>query len=148
MISRRRSGGLVVLAAVAVAFAAVGCGKHAATVSGGVTLGGKPLSSGVVTFNPVTAGASAYAAIAGGRYALKTGAEAGLEPGEYVVTVAANATAEEAASMGIKVGREGIMPLLTPRKYADITTSPLKVTVKPGGQEIELTLEPDSRSPR
>ena len=62
MISRRWSGGLVVLAAVA--FAAVGCGKHAATVSGGVTLGGKPLSSGVVTFNPVTAGASAYAAIA------------------------------------------------------------------------------------
>ena len=146
MISRRWSGGLVVLATVA--FAAAGCGKHAATVSGGVTLGGKPLSSGVVTFNPVTAGASAYAAIAGGRYALQTGAEAGLEPGEYVVTVAANATAAEAASMGIKVGREGIMPLLTPQKYADITTSPLKVTVKPGSQEIDLTLDPDSRSPR
>jgi hypothetical protein len=48
--------------------------------------------------------------------------------------------------MGIKVGREGIMPLLTPREYADITTSPLKVTVKPGSQEIDLALEADPAS--
>jgi hypothetical protein len=79
---------------------------------------------------------------ADGRYALQTGAERGLAPGDYTVTVAANATPEEATKMGFKVGREGIMPLLTPPKYADVTTSPLKATVKPGAQEIDLVLEP------
>jgi hypothetical protein len=65
-----------------------------------------------------------------------------LAPGDYTVTVAANATPEEATKMGFKVGREGIMPLLSPPKYDDVTTSPLKATVKPGAHEIDLVLEP------
>lgn len=122
---------------------ACGCSKHAAKVAGAVTLGGKPLTSGVVNFTPVSPGPSAYGNVAAdGRYALQTGAERGLVPGDYTVTVAANATPEEAAKMGFKVGREGIMPLLTPPKYADVKTSPLKASVKPGAQEIDLALEP------
>lgn len=122
---------------------ACGCGRHAAKVSGDVKLGDRPLATGVVTFTPVASGPSAYGNVsAEGRYMLQTGAEDGLEPGDYTVTVAANATPEEAAKMGIKVGREGIMPLLTPAIYADVKTSPLKVTVKRGMQTIDLALEP------
>ena len=96
----------------------------------------------MVTFTPANPGPSAYGTItAGGRYELKTGASGGLELGDYVVTVAANATAEQAAAMGFKVGREGIMPLLTPPIYADNSTSPLKATVTPGRQELDFDLE-------
>ena len=87
-------------------------------------------------------GPSAYGTItSGGRYDLKTGASGGLEVGDYVVTVAANATPEQAAAMGFKVGREGIMPLLTPPIYADNSTSPLKASVKSGRQELDFDLE-------
>lgn len=128
--------GAIVLAAVA------GCGGRPAQVSGKASLAGVPLEAGVVTFTPVKSGPTAYGTITtGGRYELKTGAGGGLEPGDYVVTVAANATPEQAAAMGIKVGREGIMPLLTPIKYADTSTSPLKANVKRGRQELDFDLE-------
>jgi hypothetical protein len=128
--------GAMVLAATA------GCGGRPASVAGFVKMAGAPLENGVVTFTPVKGGPSAYGTItAGGRYELKTGAGQGLELGDYVVTVAANATPEQAAAMGIKVGREGIMPLLTPLKYADTATSPLKATVKSGRQDLDFDLE-------
>lgn len=134
---------------IAVCLTAAGCGKHAASVSGVVTFGTRPLSSGVVTFTPVGPGSSSYGNVgADGRYSLQTGAERGLEPGDYKVTVAANATAEEAAAMGIKIGREGIMPLLTPRRYADVATTPLTVAVKRGSQTVDLALEPDPKGGR
>lgn len=129
---------------IAVCLCGVGCGKYAATVSGDVTLDGRPLTSGVVTYTPVGKGPSAYGNVGpDGTYRLQTGAESGLEPGGYKVTVAANATAEEAAAMGVKIGREGIMPLLTPRKYADVATTPLTLTVVRGSQTINLALESD-----
>lgn len=135
---------LILAAVAALAVCQAGCGKHSASVSGSVTLDGKPLATGVVNFTPAATGASAYANIgADGRYALQTGAEAGLEPGSYKVTVAANATPEQAAAMGIKIGREGIMPLLTPPRYADVSSTPLVVDVKAGRQEIDLALEAD-----
>ena len=128
--------GAMVLAATA------GCGGRPASVAGFVKMAGAPLENGVVTFTPVKGGPSAYGTItAGGRYELKTGAGQGLELGDYVVTVAANATPEQAVTMGIKVGREGIMPLLTPLKYADTATSPLKATVKSGRQDLDFDLE-------
>jgi hypothetical protein len=130
---------------VPVAAALVGCGRHAAYVAGDVTLAGKPLTSGVVSFTPVATGPSAYGNVGGdGRYALQTGGGQGLDPGAYKVTVAANATAEQAARMGIAIGREGIMPLLTPPRYADVATTPLTVTVKAGRQEIDLAVDSDA----
>jgi len=134
----------IIATAVLVAAIGTGCRKHTASVSGDVTLGGTPLTTGVVNFTPATTGPSAYANIGSdGRYSLQTGAAAGLEPGSYKVTVAANATPEQAAAMGVKIGREGIMPLLTPPRYADVSTTPLVVDVKPGSQEIDLALEND-----
>lgn len=144
MSTARGRSALILAGVAALAVCQAGCGKHSASVSGSVTLDGKPLATGVVNFTPAATGASAYANIgADGRYALQTGAEAGLEPGSYKVTVAANATPEQAAAMGIKIGREGIMPLLTPPRYADVSSTPLVVDVKAGRQEIDLALEAD-----
>lgn len=131
-----------VTAGAILVIAVAGCGGRPAQVSGVVKLAGVPLEVGVVTFTPLKPGPTAYGTItSGGRYELRTGAVGGLELGDYVVTVAANATPEQAAAMGIKVGREGIMPLLTPAKYAATSTSPLKVTVKAGQQELDFDLE-------
>jgi hypothetical protein len=117
-----------------------GCGQPG-KVSGVVTLDGAPLSTGVITFNPAVSGPSAYGAIgADGRYELRTGATAGLAAGEYVVTVAANAAAQEQPGAGSWPGTERVLPLVTPRKYADREKTPLRATVKAGGQKLDFAL--------
>lgn len=119
---------------------ATGCGQPG-RVSGLVTLDGAPLSTGVITFNPATSGPSAYGAIGrDGRYELRTGAAAGLAAGDYVVTVAANAAASEQSGAGPWPGTERVLPLVTPRKYADREKTPLRATVKPGGQTLDFAL--------
>jgi len=132
------------MAAAAALLLAVGCGRHAGKVSGRVTLDGQPLANGVVSYTPTKAGSSAYGTIGpDGRYRLQTGAETGIDPGEYKVTIASNATPEQAAAMGFKIGREGIMPLLTPPRYGDVATTPLSAAVKSGSQEIDFAIEPE-----
>jgi len=119
---------------------AAGCGQPG-RVSGVVTLDGAPLSTGVITFNPTANGASAYGAIgADGRYELRTGASAGLAAGDYVVTVAANAAASEQPGAGSWPGTERVLPLVTPRKYADRDKTPLRATVRSGGQTLDFAL--------
>lgn len=119
---------------------AAGCGQSG-RVSGVVTLDGAPLTTGVITFNPAASGASAYGAIGPeGRYELKTGASAGLPPGEYVVTVAANAAAPEGADAERWPGTERVLPLVTPKKYADRERTPLRAAVKAGTQAFDFDL--------
>jgi len=117
--------------------AATGCGRHSARLTGRVSIDGKLLTTGVVTLTPVGPGSSAYAAIGpDGRYTIHTGAATGLEPGEYVVTVAANA-----GSGGVEApGNKGLSPLITPPKYADVRRSPLRARVERGSQEIDFEL--------
>lgn len=124
------------------AIAAVGCSRHASRLSGQVSLDGRPLTTGVVTLTPVEAGPSAYAAIGpDGRYSIHTGAATGLEPGEYVVTVAANAAASGQAA-GVELpGGKGLPPLITPPEYLDRARSPLRVKVAPGAQVVDFNLE-------
>jgi hypothetical protein len=50
-----------------------------------VTLDGKPLATGSITFNPVAAGPSAGGIIAAGRYAIAKGE--GPSPGPYMVYI-------------------------------------------------------------
>ncbi len=72
-----------------------GCSPMTATVSGTVTLDGKPLrigesQRGTVLFRPVEGGATATGLIdQEGRYSLSTGGTAALRPGEYLVAVRA-----------------------------------------------------------
>ena len=107
-------------------------------VNGTVTLDGKPLDKGNVSFLPVGSGTPAYGSIgADGRYEVKTGQGEGLKPGDYVVVV--KATTEIVASD--EPGAHEVLPeLLTPKAYADKGTSPLKFTVAAGSQTIDLPL--------
>jgi hypothetical protein len=124
------------------ALAAAGCSRHASQLSGQVSLDGAPLTTGVVTLTPVGNGPSAYAAIGpDGRYSIHTGAAAGLDPGEYVVTVAANATTSGGASGVESPGGKGPPPLITPPEYLDRGRSPLRATITPGSQVIDFKLE-------
>lgn len=119
---------------------AVGCSQPG-RVSGLVTLDGEPLSTGVITFNPETSGPSAYGAIGpDGRYDLKTGATSGLQPGEYVVTVAANTAPPEGGETERWPGPPRALPLVTPKKYADRDRTPLRASVRAGRQTLDFSL--------
>lgn len=125
------AGGLLVLS---------GCARRA-DVSGVVTLDGKPLSAGVVTFTPAAGGPTGYAAIGDdGTYRVQTGASSGLPAGAYVVTVAANAPQTADSQPGPGPLADGIRPLVTPQRYADPGQSPLRVTLKSGTQALPLEL--------
>lgn len=128
-----------VLAALVLA----GCGGHPGRVNGRVKLDGSPLTTGVVSFLPVARGAAAYGTIDGeGRYEIRTGASGGLEPGEYVVTVAANAPASAAPQKpaGGPKYAEPMLPLITPLQYALREKSPLRATVAKGSQTLDFDL--------
>ena len=108
--------------------------------SGIVTIEGKPLASGMVTFNPtIPESAGGHPGIASvdaaGRYQLGN-AEHGraklLRPGEYVVTVVAM---EIDRSQGPPAPR-----LAIPDRYADFAESPLRITLSPGDNKVDLTL--------
>lgn len=119
---------------------AAGCGgAYDATVKGIVTLDGKALPRGLVGFHPDAHGPSAYAFISDdGGYVVRTGNAAGLPPGEYYVTVAAN---ELPATERTKDGNPPPPgKAITPARYRMKETSGLKFTVKPGKNVINLEL--------
>jgi hypothetical protein len=125
--------------AVAVALL-VGCGGKPATVSGVVTLDGKPLERGMVGFSPVNGGMRAAGVIeSDGTYVLSTNRDEGLETGEYAVTVVSREPGPENA-----VGPPIPGPYITPQKYAAESTSGLKFTVERGDNEINIELSSDA----
>jgi hypothetical protein len=126
--------------------AATGCGgPNAASVSGTITLDGKPLPTANVSFYP-DGGTSAPAygqSDANGRYSLSTGTDAGLAPGKYVAVVVATKDPPQPYD---KTGAE-IPPIpITPHKYSDTNTSDLKVEVKAGGNNIPLALQSSGKA--
>ncbi len=125
----------------ALALMAAGCGGPPASVEGVVTLDGRPLPGGRITFHPDAAGPVAYGvSLSDGSYRLKTGVKQnGLEPGGYRVTVFALEVVEGAEE---KAG-----PLLTPTAYGDPAKTPLRVQVAPGPNQIPLPLEKTVRLP-
>lgn len=115
----------------------LGCGRsHEATTSGTVTLDGKPLSSGTVTFHPSKGGAAAYGHIqSDGSYEIRTGSGRGLAAGEYIITVAVL----EALPPDPETG-EPRAKAITPPRYADVKTSGLRFTVRSGVNRIDLPM--------
>lgn len=114
---------------------AVGCGTHESSVFGTVTLDGKRLTTGTVTFHPTGEGAVAYGRIgADGSYRLHTGAEQGLAAGEYIVTVVATAPPPDPQS-------EVVGKLLTPARYGTLDQTDLRFTIEPGKKQIDLALQ-------
>ena len=120
-----------------------GCGQHAASVAGRVTLDGQPAGSGTVAFHPVSGGAVAYGVIqAGGSYALQTGQNQGLTPGEYQVTVQLIAPPTEDATRAPVSGMmtEAAGRLLSPPRYASLDTTPLRFKITSGRNSVDLKL--------
>ena len=110
----------------------VGCGPGDwGTATGTAYLDGKPMDKGMVTFEPVGGGASAYAQIADGAFKAMTGSQEGLKAGDYIVTVV-NLTLPDYGE---------IAQNLAPPQYASVTTSDLKATVKPGVNTFEFHLK-------
>jgi hypothetical protein len=124
--------------------ALAGCSDRG-SVSGKVTLNGKPLETGTVSFHPAMPGPLAYGTIdAGGGYELRTGSQPGVAPGEYVVTVSAIELVPPAPG-----SRDDPLPKpLAPERYGSPKDSPLRCTVARGSNrfDIELTGEPQPAS--
>jgi hypothetical protein len=122
----------------AVAFVA-GCGgTYDASVSGVVSLNQAPLPGGTVKFTPESPGPSGYGLIdSSGNYQIMTGREAGLPAGKYVATVVANEPSipNKNPSLPPAPGKP-----ITPAWYRDPVRSPLKYTVEPGSNEINMEL--------
>jgi hypothetical protein len=114
-----------------------GCGSSAATVSGKVTLDGKPLTKGSIAFYGGGAAALATGSIdSSGNYTLLTGTERGLTPGSYQVTIVANDIIEPTNEL------TPLMPkLITPAKYSNATTSGLTAEVKAGSNTYNFDLQ-------
>jgi hypothetical protein len=137
---RRRRDGLPVLLLWA---CCAGCGGASlAPVTGTVTLDGKPLERGTVTFLPVQDGQIGYGSIQpDGRYTVETGTGAarakGLATGEYRVAVVATGDPPKTDPRG----PEQPPPLLVPAKYTQADTSGLRYTVAPAGGKFPIALQ-------
>ncbi|MCS7306512.1 MAG: carboxypeptidase-like regulatory domain-containing protein [Thermoguttaceae bacterium] len=128
--------GIVLLGGVLACLA--GCGKkeNLVSVSGTVLLDGKPLNGAVVTFHPVKGGPTGHAKTdASGRFTVMTGTLGGIKPGEYIVTVQKT----EELTRTDPLAPEKPPALLTPVKYANVKTSPLKYTAPGGPANFELS---------
>lgn len=142
VVSRRECWPKAVAAVVgSFAIAALaGCGgAYDATAHGVVTLDGKAVPRGTVSFHPVTGGPPAYAMIDDdGSYAIRTGRESGLPAGDYAVSVTANEAPK--TNQSDKGGPPPPGKDITPAWYRMKETSGLKYTVNPGSNEINLEL--------
>ena len=124
---------------VLVAVAAIGCGGSGLeSVSGKVTVGDQPLTTGNVTFKPVKGGPIGTATIqSDGSFTVSTGSVEGLAAGDYEITVVADGPMPK----GTPQNPEPLPERLTADKYANPKTSGLKCTV-PLKEALELKLDP------
>jgi hypothetical protein len=130
----------VVAAAGLMASGLSGCGDSSNTiptvypVKGQILLSdGKPLTSGQVVLVSTKGREFSGKVESDGRFSIKTGAGDGAPEGEYLVRLDA-----EAPTAGVTWrSKKGAASLSFPAKYADETTSDLKVTVKPGENNLE-----------
>jgi len=123
----------------------VGCGGKPASVTGVVTLNGEPLAHGTVGFAPTGPGLRAASEIqSDGTYELQTNREAGLDVGEYAVTVASREPGQKDPNGGPPMPG----PFITPRQYAVASTSGLKYQVESGSNEINIELTGEPKDPK
>jgi hypothetical protein len=137
---KKRQQRIAAVASVLWTLALAGCGGiYDATVSGTVSLDGKKLTVGTVSFHPVAGGPASYAQVSSdGTYAVQTGREQGLKSGDYVVTVEANERPTELRSQD--GGPPAIGKRITPSWYGAKQTSGLRYTVEGGRNTINLEL--------
>jgi hypothetical protein len=117
--------------------ATLGCGKrNESSIHGSITLDGKPLTTGNVSFHPVKSGPVAYGTIqSDGAYKIFTGSTQGLPAGEYRVTVVATVMPKNPAP-GEEFGK-----LLTPADYGNPEKTPLKFQIQSGDNAIDIAVK-------
>jgi hypothetical protein len=136
LVSERQARLLSLLAVGALV--SMGCGGGAASVSGVVTLDGKPLKLGTVAFTPLSGGKRATGVIdSDGSFELSTNRAEGLEIGDYTVLV----TSREPGPPSEGPPMPG--PSLIPEHYARDATSGLRFTVESGSNIINIELSSD-----
>lgn len=142
------------LATAATASLLIGCQpSEFQYVEGVITLDGVPVEGATVAFRPRNKGGMTAAGMsdANGRYRLnplrgKDGA--GAMVGEYDVSVIKT---REPGDGGTFLVREGAIEYVTPPGYADVATSGLTATIKPGrntGENVSFDLKSDFRRSR
>jgi hypothetical protein len=119
-----------------------GTGQTGGTVTGTVTLDGRPLTMGLVNFYSVAGGPSALGAVnKDGTYNVQIGNDLSIPAGEYLVTVEANELAPLEGGPGGSPRPPRPGKRITPDKYAKRETTDLRVTVKAGSNTIPLALK-------
>jgi len=114
----------------------VGCGGKPAAVSGLVTVDGKILDQGSVTFSPTGGGMRASGIIqSDGSFQIQTNREAGLDVGEYDVAVVSREIISTGPNSPPRPGK-----YLAPKIYGKTRTSGLHFKVEQGSNEIDLAL--------
>ena len=110
-------------------------GSH---VTGTVTLDGKPLSTGGVSFHPEGGGPVANARILeNGSFELKTGKQHSLPPGDYRVTVMATEVIMPKNKYQVPMPGKRLVPV----KYGDLKQTDLRAKVEPGSNVVKLELK-------
>jgi hypothetical protein len=94
---------------------------------------GKPLTSGTVVFVSNRGQEFSGKLESDGRFSLKSGLGDGAPDGEYLVRLDAEPQSASSATRA----KKGAAALPFPAKYADETTSDVKVNVKPGENNLE-----------
>jgi hypothetical protein len=121
--------------------AAAGCQQRPTTVSGTITLDGRPLSvpsdaRGTVVFQPDGGRGTMATGLLDpvGHFDLATGSSREVAPGKYYVTVsvAQLTTKNEQEEQGTR--------LITPAKYVSASESGLAAEVQPGENELHFDL--------
>lgn len=130
-------------------FLLLGCkpaGPPVATVGGKITLSGKPLPGGFVTFQSDDGTRSVVGDInAQGEYQIRTHDSAGLPPGKYKVAVKPPApprASDEPPLAGEALTYEAPKERLVPLKYASFETSGLSADVTLDVKSYDFELMP------
>jgi len=114
----------------------VGCGGKPATVSGTVTVAGKAIDQGSITFSPVGGGMRASGIIqSDGRYQIQTNRDIGLDVGEYEVAVVSRELIFASPDAPPMPGN-----YLAPKRYGNTKTSGLRFSVEKGPNVIDIDL--------
>jgi hypothetical protein len=115
-----------------------GCSRdNFATVEGTVTLDGKNLDGGSVTFSPIAGGPLSYGKIAtDGSFHLQTATIQGVPPGKYIATVS---YPRGFPSPGM-TEQEIYALQKVPIRYCKPNTSDLQFDIEPGHHSIEVKM--------
>jgi len=117
---------------------ATGCGNGMESLSGKVTVQGKIVPEGTISFRNKESGTIAVSVIEkDGSYSVKTGSKGGLKAGEYEVTIAALKGIHPPATPENPYSK---FPRWSAARYADYETSGLTLTVRRGSNVKDFDL--------